>query len=144
MKRLIEKARELADELLQSEEFRAYQEAEIDLLNDDGAQELINRLYECEARLRAFDYASKEECQRLVDEVRELRATIEAHPAYARYQNARRQFDRLVGLVIDTISFGITGLQRQDVGCGSGGCGCGSGLDLPAAARRQRLESLAG
>lgn len=136
MRQLLEKARELADVLLASEAFRAYQEAEIDLLNDEETQALIRRLYDCEARLRAFDYRTKEECQQLVDEVRRLRAEIQERPAYVRFQEARQAFDRLVGLVIDAISFQITGMERQDVGCGSGGCGCGAGLQLPPGGRR--------
>lgn len=140
MRRVLEKARELADELLASEAFRAYQEAEIELLNDDDTQALIRRLYDCEARLRAFDYRSKEECQQLVEEIRRLREEIQARPTYVRYQQARQAFDRLVGLVIDAISFQLTGLERQDVGCGSGGCGCGAGLALP----RRALTAAAG
>lgn len=135
MRRILEKAQELAEELLASEEFRAYQEAEIELLNDEEVQGLLARLSRLEERLRRLDYATKEEGQQLAEEARRLRAEIQQHPAYLRFLKARQAFDRLVGLVMDAISFGLTGMERQAAGCGSGGCGC-AGLVLPPSLRR--------
>ncbi|REJ32395.1 MAG: hypothetical protein DIU82_12370, partial [Bacillota bacterium] len=41
---LLDTARELAEALTASEAFAAYEEAEIDLLNDDQVQALVERL----------------------------------------------------------------------------------------------------
>ncbi|HEY8449796.1 MAG TPA: hypothetical protein VIL95_04875, partial [Bacillota bacterium] len=72
------------------------------------------------------------------------RRALAQRPSYRRYIAARDAFDRLVGLVLDTISVDITGRPRGDVGCGSsGGCGCGSGLKLPSAPRMARILSYA-
>lgn len=113
-------ARELAEALLASEPFAAYQEAEIEFLNDDEAQDLLQRLALARARWQAAAVSDPTSARPLFEQVRALQAAVDANAAYARYQAARSAVDACVGRVLDEVSDLISGTTRRDVPCGAG------------------------
>ena len=137
-------ARELAEALLASEAFAAYQQAEIDLLNDDEAQALMAELEQAEAGLRAAAQAGGADARRALERVHELTRELEARPVYTRYRAARRQLDAFVTRVLDQVSYAISGTTRRDVPCGSNDEPDPEDLQGPAfdAARRLAAELL--
>ncbi|HEX6988284.1 MAG TPA: YlbF family regulator, partial [Bacillota bacterium] len=139
-------ARRLGRELQQTAEYRRLTEAERAFLLDEGVQAWIEELRSTEERLRAFAYATPEEGRQLQRRIDELKERIAARPSHAAFLEARERFDRLMGLVLDTIHLGFSGRRREEAGCGTTGrvCGCGSGLYLPSRPRIQRLLAVNG
>lgn len=133
-------ARELASILLDSAEYRAYQEAEHRFLTDDNVLALIEQLRKDEALLRSFNYGSAEDGAALRARIEASRRELVSRPTYAEYMATRQAFDRLLGMILDTVSLEITGGGRPASGCGTTGsnCGCGSGINLPPPQRIKR------
>lgn len=136
-------ARQLAEALLDSDEYHRYEEAEKRFLTDDQVLETIRALRRDEKQLRSLDYGTARQGQALKDRIEALRQEVARRPSYRDYMAARNEFDRLLGTILDAISFQITGAARPETGCGTAGanCGCGSGLNLPPPQRIQRTLS---
>lgn len=137
-------ADQLATELLNTTEYREYEQAEREFLTDENVLDLIAELRHKENKLRSFQYNSSAEGQALRREITRLREALSTRTTYRRYMEKREQFDRLLGMVLDTISLEITGSHRPDSGCGTTGsnCGCGSGLNLPPQKRIERTLAM--
>lgn len=139
-------ARRLGEQLRATEQYRRLVEAEQALLRDDEVRAWVAELQAAEERLRRLDCAASAEGPALKRRVEELKALIAAHPRHAALLEARERFDRLMGLVLDTIGLGISGGRRAESGCGTStrACGCGSGLYLPPPARIRRVLAVTG
>lgn len=139
-------ARRLGHQLRETGEYRRLAEAERAFLLDEGVQAWIQELRDAEERLRGLGYASPAEGEALRRRVDELKDRIATRPSHAAFLKAREEFDRLMGLVLDTINLGFTGSQRDEAGCGTAGrsCGCGSGLYLPSPPRIRQLLAVTG
>ena len=94
--------------------------------------EHLNRLYteyNVQQQALTMEYAKEEQDADFVaaidKRIRELTEQITAHPLFAEYQEAEADYNDLIRLVNDEITFQVTGKRSCSGDC-SGCAGCGS------------------
>lgn len=121
---VLEKAWELSRALETCQPVEAFRDAEVELLNDEMAQELLRHLTVARARLRRGVFPEGG-AEALAEEVQRLESALASRPSYQRYLRARRGVDDLVGTILNILNYALTGEDSRRGGCGSGGCGSG-------------------
>lgn len=126
MDTVLDKARELAIALTESEEYLAYKEAESIQLSDQEACKLLADYRVTQdnlAKRAAADGVTKEELEAIQSEAQASFDGLMQNVSIKNYLDAQSKFSNLVNQVNNIISYFITG--QTEGGC-SGNCGsCG-------------------
>ena len=125
MNAVFEKTRELAEALMQSEEYIAMKAAEETAMANAEAAELMSRYLEHKSQLEETLHGGNpdpEEIARHGDAMETLQGQFQAVPDIVAMNKAREEFDRLIGQVNQVLQFIITGeMGDPEDGC-TGSC----------------------
>ena len=128
MAEIFEKARELGEAIIESEEYKALKKAEEEQENDPVALELLKNYSELRTQLAAEIQkgdVSEERMAKIREELEEAYEKMTTNDHITAYINAQRLFQAIIDQMNSIISFHITG--KMPGGC-SGSCSsCGGG-----------------
>ena len=128
MAEIFEKARELGEAIIESEEYKALKKAEEEQENDPVALELLKNYSELRQALAAEIQkgdVSEERMAKIREELEEAYEKMTTNDHITAYINAQRLFQAIIDQMNSIISFHITG--KMPGGC-SGSCStCGGG-----------------
>lgn len=125
---VIEKAKELGQMIVESEEFIALQKAEIKQNNDQFAAEMIanynSKRNELIKQMQSEDI-TKEQMQDIRNKLEEEFNILSSNQTIKEYIEATRNFQQLMNQVNSVISYYVNGEQSSCGGDDCGGCsGC--------------------
>ncbi len=127
MASIFEKARELGQAIIESEEYKELKKAEIEQENDEAALELLKKYSELRTTLAKEiqdGSVSEERMTAIRDELEEAYGALTTNDHITAYINAQRTFQAIIDQMNNIISYHITG--KLSGGC-SGDCsGCNS------------------
>jgi len=128
MAEIFEKARELGEAIIESEEYKALKKAELEQENDPEALELLKNYSELRTKLAAEIQkgdVGEERMAKIREELEEAYEKMTTNDHITAYINAQRLFQAIIDQMNSIISFHITG--KMPGGC-SGSCStCGGG-----------------
>ena len=129
MSNLFEKAREFANDLLETKEGKKYQEAKYIFESDDEAVAMLQKYSE---KTREFQVKKQrneqgEEFERAKKELNDLILEMKGVTVITEFFKAEEEFNRMVASVMDIFNATLIGESEEKRGCGSGGCGGCSG-----------------
>ena len=128
MAEIFEKARELGEAIIESEEYKALKKAEEEQENDPVALELLKNYSELRQALAAEIQkgdVSEERMAKIREELEEAYEKMTTNDHITAYINAQRLFQAIIDQMNSIISFHITG--KMPGGC-IGSCStCGGG-----------------
>ena len=128
MAEIFEKARELGEAIIESEEYKALKKAEEEQENDPVALELLKNYSELRQALAAEIQkgdVGEERMAQIRDQLEEAYEKMTTNDHITAYINAQRLFQAIIDQMNSIISFHITG--KMPGGC-SGSCStCGGG-----------------
>ncbi len=126
MAEIFEKARELGEAIIESNEYKELKEAELRQENDKEALTLLKEYSEVRSRLASEIQkgdVSEERIAEIREELEEAYSKMTTNDAITAYINAQRTFQAIIDQMNSIISFHITG--KMPGGC-SGNCSsCG-------------------
>lgn len=126
MAEIFEKARELGEAIIESNEYKELKEAELRQENDEEALTLLKEYSEVRSRLASEIQkgdVSEERIAQIREELEEAYSKMTTNDAITAYINAQRTFQAIIDQMNSIISFHITG--KMPGGC-SGNCSsCG-------------------
>lgn len=126
MAEIFEKARELGEAIIESNEYKELKEAELRQENDKEALSLLKEYSEVRSRLASEIQkgdVSEERIAEIREELEEAYSKMTTNDAITAYINAQRTFQAIIDQMNSIISFHITG--KMPGGC-SGNCSsCG-------------------
>lgn len=126
MAEIFEKARELGEAIIESNEYKELKEAELRQENDEEALTLLKEYSEVRSRLASEikkGDVSEERIAEIREELEEAYSKMTTNDAITAYINAQRTFQAIIDQMNSIISFHITG--KMPGGC-SGNCSsCG-------------------
>lgn len=126
MAEIFEKARELGEAIIESNEYKELKEAELRQENDEEALTLLKEYSEVRSRLASEIQkgdVSEERIAEIREELEEAYSKMTTNDAITAYINAQRTFQAIIDQMNSIISFHITG--KMPGGC-SGNCSsCG-------------------
>lgn len=126
MAEIFEKARELGEAIIESNEYKELKEAELRQENDAEALTLLKEYSEVRSRLASEIQkgdVSEERIAEIREELEEAYSKMTTNDAITAYINAQRTFQAIIDQMNSIISFHITG--KMPGGC-SGNCSsCG-------------------
>lgn len=133
---ILDKSEEVAQMILQSDVMREYEQAYLNMKNDQRAQELIkafNKVKEKHEEVERFgryhpDYST------IMKEVRMIKREMDLHETVAKYKLAEREVQRLLDEISEIIAKSVSDhimVPRDDSmyldgTCSTGGCGTGA------------------
>ena len=126
MAEIFEKARELGQAIIESKEYKALKEAELNQENDEEALALLKEYSDVRRRLgeeiQKGD-VSEERIAEIREELEEAYSKMTTNDTITAYINAQRTFQAVIDQMNNILSFHITG--KMPGGC-SGNCSsCG-------------------
>jgi len=128
MAEIFEKARELGEAIIESEEYKALKKAEMEQENDPEALELLKNYSELRTKLAAEIQkgdVGEERMAKIREELEEAYGKMTTNDKITAFINAQRLFQAVIDQMNNIISFHITG--KMPGGC-SGSCSsCGGG-----------------
>ena len=130
MNNLFEQARKLAENLLETNEGKRYQEAKYIFEGDD---ESVNKLQEYGKMRQAFEMKMKrgeagEAFETAREELNQMITEIKENEIIRNLFQAEEQFNAMVSNVMEIFNATLIGESEESGGCcGSGGCGGCSG-----------------
>lgn len=127
MDSVLDKARELAMALTESEEYLAYKEAESIQLSDQEACKMLADYRVTQdnlAKRAAADGVSKEELEAIQAEAQASFNSLLENVSIKNYLDAQSKFSNLVSQVNNIISYFVSG-QASGGGCGGNCASCG-------------------
>ena len=126
MTEIFEKARELGEAIMESEEFKELKKAETEQENDEEALRLLKEYNDVRKKLAdevRNGSVSEEQMSKIREELEEAYSKITTNDHITAYINAQRKFQSVIDQMNSIISFHITG--KIPGGC-SGSCeSCG-------------------
>lgn len=126
MAEIFEKARELGEAIIESNEYKELKEAELRQENDEEALTLLKEYSDVRSRLASEIQkgdVSEERIAEIREELEEAYSKMTTNDAITAYINAQRTFQAIIDQMNSIISFHITG--KMPGGC-SGNCSsCG-------------------
>ena len=113
----VEAASALGEAIKESAEFTAWQEAELALMQDEKAQELMNDFKDLQMKLvhGSRDDMDKDELEKIRDTLMEKQRELNEYEITKNYFNGKKGFETMMRTINDIIQHFITG--------DSGGCG---------------------
>ena len=127
MNEILEKARELGEAIIESEEFKALKKAELEQENDEEAMALLKEYSELRTSLAQEIQkgdVSEDEMSAIREKLEEAYEKVTTNDHITAYINAQREFQTVLDQMNRIITFHITG--ENPGGC-SGNCSsCGS------------------
>ncbi|WP_250277953.1 YlbF family regulator [[Clostridium] colinum] len=125
MNNLFEQARELAKNLLETNQGKKYQEAKYIFEGDDEAvgmlQEYGNKTRDFQMKMQRGE--SGEEFENAKQELNNLVAEMKKNSIITELFKAEGEFNQMVASVMDIFNATLTGESEEQGGCCSGGCG---------------------
>lgn len=132
----VEAASALGEAIKESAEFTAWQEAELALMQDEKAQELMNDFKDLQMKLvhGSRDDMDKDELEKIRDTLMEKQRELNEYEITKNYFDGKKGFETMMRTINDIIQHFITG--------DSGGCGgscetCGGATDILRANRKE-------
>lgn len=126
MTEIFEKARELGEAIMESEEFKELKKTETEQENDEEALRLLKEYNDVRKKLAdevRNGSVSEEQMSKIREELEEAYSKITTNDHITAYINAQRKFQSVIDQMNSIISFHITG--KIPGGC-SGSCeSCG-------------------
>lgn len=126
MAEIFEKARELGEAIIESEEYKELKAAELAQENDEEALSLLKEYSDVRSRLAAEIQkgdVSEERVAQIREELEEAYGKMTTNDKITAYINAQRTFQAIIEQMNNILSFHITG--KMPGGC-SGNCSsCG-------------------
>ena len=126
MAEIFEKARELGEAIIESDEYKELKAAELRQENDEEALTLLKEYSDVRSRLASEIQkgdVSEERIAQIREELEEAYSKMTTNDAITAYINAQRTFQSIIDQMNSIISFHITG--KMPGGC-SGNCSsCG-------------------
>lgn len=127
----LEKARELGNLILESEEAKNVADANHEYQNDKEAVEKMKEYQDLYAKVQSDMKEQKlnqEEVGTLSKKLSEMASEIKGMPSMAALIYAENEFNAFVSNVMAVLQSTITGQEMPEGGCSSGGCSsCGGG-----------------
>ena len=113
----VEAASALGEAIKESAEFTAWQEAELALMQDEKAQELMNDFKDLQMKLvhGSRDDMDKDELEKIRDTLMEIQRELNEYEITKNYFDGKKGFETMMRTINDIIQHFITG--------DSGGCG---------------------
>ena len=113
----VEAASALGEAIKESAEFTAWQEAELALMQDEKAQELMNDFKDLQMKLLhgSRDDMDKDELEKIRDTLMEKQRELNEYEITKNYFDGKKGFETMMRTINDIIQHFITG--------DSGGCG---------------------
>ena len=113
----VEAASALGEAIKESAEFTAWQEAELALMQDEKAQELMNDFKDLQMKLvhGSRDDMDKDELEKIRDTLMEKQRELNEYEITKNYFDCKKGFETMMRTINDIIQHFITG--------DSGGCG---------------------
>ncbi|MBS5844000.1 MAG: YlbF family regulator [Clostridiales bacterium] len=113
----VEAASALGEAIKESAEFTAWQEAELALMQDEKAQELMNDFKDLQMKLvhGSRDDMDKDELEKIRDTLMEKQRELNEYEITKNYFDGKKGFETMMRTINDIIQHFITG--------DSGGCG---------------------
>ena len=113
----VEAASALGEAIKESAEFTAWQEAELALMQDEKAQELMNDFKDLQMKLvhGSRDDMDKDELEKIRDTLMEQQRELNEYEITKNYFDGKKGFETMMRTINDIIQHFITG--------DSGGCG---------------------
>ncbi len=113
----VEAASALGEAIKESAEFTAWQEAELALMQDEKAQELMNDFKDLQMKLvhGSRDDMNKDELEKIRDTLMEKQRELNEYEITKNYFDGKKGFETMMRTINDIIQHFITG--------DSGGCG---------------------
>lgn len=113
----VEAASALGEAIKESAEFTAWQEAELALMQDEKAQELMNDFKDLQMKLvhGSRDDMDKDELEKIRDTLMEKQRELNEYEITKNYFDGKKGFETMMCTINDIIQHFITG--------DSGGCG---------------------
>lgn len=125
---LFEKARELGELIILSEQNQKRENAKREFEQDEEAVSLMNEYseYQNEVRIKMESgYFSKEEFTQATEDLKTMGASIKKHPVAGTYIATENEYNAMVNQVFEILNYAITGEEPNEYECGeSCGCGC--------------------
>ena len=122
MAEIFEKARELGEAILESNEYKEFKAAELAQENDEEALKLLKEYSDVRSRLAAEIQkgdVSEERIAEIRDELEEAYTKMTTNDTITAFINAQRTFQAVIEQMNNILSFHITG--KMPGGC-SGNC----------------------
>lgn len=126
---LFEKARELGELLVNTEEYHKVQEAESAYQEDELAQAKVNEFNELQQavqKLMQTPDPDQAAIAAMADRLRNMQAELTEMPSIKAMNDAQTEFSNLLNQVNQVLRFIITG-QVDEGGCGGNCSSCGGG-----------------
>jgi cell fate (sporulation/competence/biofilm development) regulator YlbF (YheA/YmcA/DUF963 family) len=121
---IIDKAKELAELITNSEELNEIREAEKAMFNDEAANNLVQEFQQKQIKVNNAQMSGEEVGDELYEEIEAFQEKMAENPFIARYLSAQEKFNQTLASVNFIISKAISGDDDCSSGCG-GGCGGG-------------------
>lgn len=120
---VIKKAKELAEEILKTSEYVMMKSAQEAVDNDEDGAGLIQdmELLQMEYMKSAREGAAEQELKDLEEILKEKHSEIMAYEPTAHMIKSKAAFDRLIAMINNEITSGITGCSTDDC-AGCSGC----------------------
>ena len=126
---ILEKARELGEEIASSPELTQMNEAEIAMLNDTQATELVEEFNQKQRKYLDLKAQGAELDSAQVKEVEDLEKKVMRNPLIVDFFRKQQNFERIIEQINEIISEAIAGGHNCSDGCSDDCCtscsGCG-------------------
>jgi len=126
---ILEKARELGEEIASSPELTQMSEAEIAMLNDTQATELVEEFNQKQRKYLDLKAQGAELDSAQVKEVEDLEKKVMGNPLIVDFFRKQQNFERIIEQINEIISEAIAGGHNCSDGCSDDCCtscsGCG-------------------
>ena len=126
---ILEKARELGEEIASSPELTQMSEAEIAMLNDTQATELVEEFNQKQRKYLDLKAQGAELDSAQVKEVEDLEKKVMRNPLIVDFFRKQQNFERIIEQINEIISEAIAGGHNCSDGCSDDCCtscsGCG-------------------
>ncbi|WP_066635576.1 YlbF family regulator [Desulfolucanica intricata] len=124
---ILDKARELGQEIANSPELEAMRIAEVNMLNDPVSEKIIREFEDRQRVLHELHHQGKELSESQKKEVEEFEQKMLSNDLIVTYFKAQQEFEKILEAVNNIIAEAISG-ESQGCECGTSACcsSCGS------------------
>ncbi|MGM0420056.1 MAG: YlbF family regulator [Bacillota bacterium] len=112
---LIEKAEELAEEIVDSSEFKEMKRAEKNITEDEEATELMQEFQSAQQRIQMAQMNGQEMGQDKQKEIQNLQAKMQSNPKIKNFIEAQQNFSKVMETVNQTISEAIENSEAGSI-----------------------------
>ncbi|MFW5873055.1 MAG: YlbF family regulator [Halanaerobiaceae bacterium] len=112
---LIEKAEALADEIVESSEFKEMKRAEKNITEDDKATELMEEFQSAQQRVQMAQMNGQSLGEDKQKEIQNLQAKMQSNPKISEFIEAQQNFSKVMETVNQTISEAIENSEAGSI-----------------------------